>query len=194
MKRTTVSGGAFVTMLGLLVLAQNHRALEQEVNASAAAASPAGISSTASTEEVDQGFLYGRVTTDDGATYVGRLRFGRDEEAFWGDYFNGVKDENSWAAHAQLTQKRRQITIFGFEIPLGDPPIDLSRPFMARFGDIARIEARGREVRVTLKSGSQWNVRTARDHLSFQITDPWAAYWKKRQGLAEAMKRLGYRK
>jgi bifunctional non-homologous end joining protein LigD len=46
----------------------------------------------------------------------------------------------------------------------------------------------------TLKSGSQWNVRTARDHLSFQITDPWASYWKMRQGLAEAMKRLGYKK
>ena len=45
-----------------------------------------------------------------------------------------------------------------------------------------------------LKSGSQWNVRTARDHLSFQSTDPWAEYWKKRQGLAQAMKRLGYQR
>lgn len=43
-----------------------------------------------------------------------------------------------------------------------------------------------------LKSGSQWSVRTARDHLSFQSSDPWAEYWKKRQGLAQAMKRLGY--
>ncbi len=46
----------------------------------------------------------------------------------------------------------------------------------------------------TLKSGSQWNVRTARDHLSFQVSDPWAQYWKTRQGLAEAMKRLGYKR
>lgn len=46
----------------------------------------------------------------------------------------------------------------------------------------------------TLKSGSHWNVRTARDHLSFQTSDPWAGYWKKRQGLAEPMKRLGYKR
>lgn len=46
----------------------------------------------------------------------------------------------------------------------------------------------------TLKSGAHWNVRTARDHLSFQTADPWADYWKKRQGLAEPMKRLGYKR
>ncbi|MDP9897400.1 bifunctional non-homologous end joining protein LigD [Variovorax boronicumulans] len=46
----------------------------------------------------------------------------------------------------------------------------------------------------TLKSGSQWNVRTAREHLSFQTSDPWAAYWKTRQPLAEAMKRLGFKR
>jgi len=44
-----------------------------------------------------------------------------------------------------------------------------------------------------LKSGSQWNIRTAREYLSFQAEDPWEGYWKKRQPLAEAMKRLGYR-
>lgn len=46
----------------------------------------------------------------------------------------------------------------------------------------------------SLKSGSQWNVRSARDHLSFQTLDPWADYWKKRQGLAESMKRLGFKR
>src|SRR5262245_56803556 len=38
-----------------------------------------------------QGFLYGRVTTVAGAVYLGRLRFGGGEEAFWTDYFNGSK-------------------------------------------------------------------------------------------------------
>lgn len=45
-----------------------------------------------------------------------------------------------------------------------------------------------------LKSGAQWNVRTAREHMSFQTEDPWSAYWKTRQPLAEAMKRLGYKR
>ncbi len=43
-----------------------------------------------------------------------------------------------------------------------------------------------------LKSGSQWTVATAREHLSFQKADPWADYWSARQPLAKAMKRLGY--
>jgi hypothetical protein len=106
------------------------------------------------------GFLYGRVTTEEGTTYLGRLRFGRDQEAFWGDYFNGVKDGNRWAVHAPsaVTKKRSRISIFGFDLPFGDNGTDLGRPFMARFGDISRIEALGRVVRVTLKSGTAFDV------------------------------------
>jgi bifunctional non-homologous end joining protein LigD len=43
-----------------------------------------------------------------------------------------------------------------------------------------------------LKSGSQWTIANAREHLSFQKSDPWADYWSARQPLAKAMKRLGY--
>jgi hypothetical protein len=160
MNRTAISGGALVSVLVLLVLAGNYRALEQDAD-TPAAGGPSITSSTVWTEEGNQGFLYGRVTTDDGAAYLGRLRFGRDEEAFWGDYFNGSKADNPWAVHAparQLPEVRRPMTIFGFEIPLGERQIDLARPFMARFGDIARIEARGRHVRVTLKSGTVFDL------------------------------------
>ena len=143
MKRTTIAGAACVTVL--VVLAASHRGVEQDVDARGAV-SPAATSATPSTEEAHQGFLYGRVTTADGSIHVGRLRFGRDEEAFWGNYFNGFKDENPWAAQLQvaaLTHKRRAFTIFGFEIPFGERQMDLGRPFMARFGDIARIEMDG---------------------------------------------------
>ena len=44
-----------------------------------------------------------------------------------------------------------------------------------------------------LKSGAQWTVATTRDYLSFQTSDPWADYWKKRQSLTEAMKTLGFK-
>jgi hypothetical protein len=149
-----------VPVLVLLVLAGNYPTLEQNADARVAPP-PATTTSAAATEEVHQGFLYGRVSTDDGSTYEGRLRFGGDEEAFWGNYFNGFKDENPWATHApveQLTQKRRPIRIFGFEIPLWARQIDLGRPLMARFGDIARIEANGRDLRVTLKSGTLFHL------------------------------------
>ncbi|MDT4827025.1 Multifunctional non-homologous end joining protein LigD [compost metagenome] len=45
-----------------------------------------------------------------------------------------------------------------------------------------------------LKSGAHWTIATAREHLSFQSEDPWAAYWTTRQPLGEAMKRLGFKK
>jgi bifunctional non-homologous end joining protein LigD len=46
---------------------------------------------------------------------------------------------------------------------------------------------------MTLKSGAQWTIGTAREYLSFQQEDPWADYWTARQPLAEAMKKRGYK-
>ena len=120
------------------------------------------------------GFLYGRVTTYGGDTYEGRLRWGGDEEAFWSHTFNGHKDENPWAAHTPLAEQanRRRPVLFGIELPTGEPTVDLGRPFMARFGDIARIESVGDglrgmieertdfdpDVRVTMKSGTTFDL------------------------------------
>ncbi len=41
-----------------------------------------------------------------------------------------------------------------------------------------------------LRSGAEWTIATAREHLSFQSVDPWADYWTKRQTLTEAKKIL----
>jgi bifunctional non-homologous end joining protein LigD len=43
-----------------------------------------------------------------------------------------------------------------------------------------------------LKSGAQWTIATAREHLSFQTVDPWADYWKARQSIVRSMKVLGF--
>ena len=43
----------------------------------------------------------------------------------------------------------------------------------------------------SLKRGDQWNVRTAREHLSFQSIDPWADYWTCRQTLTASLRTLG---
>ena len=77
----------------------------------------------------NQGFLYGRVTTDDGAVHQGRLRFGRDEEAFWGDYFNGSKGDNPWATHASAEHVAERLLCEGFQpAPVGhelEPPKEI---------------------------------------------------------------------
>src|SRR5215203_3245543 len=104
------------------------------------------------------GFLYGRVTDVEGVAYEGQLRFGGDEEALWSHYFNGVRDGNPWAdqvPRARLPRERDAIEIFGMELFGWERRLDLGRPFMARFGDISRIDARGRDLRVTLRSGTE---------------------------------------
>src|SRR3954453_2116583 len=157
MTRAKIAAGAFATVLVLLALAAGYRALQRDVRP-AAATPPAIPPSTAPTAETHPDFLYGRITTVDGATYEGRLRWGGSQEAFWGDYFNGFKNKNPWSAHVppeRLPRERRPIVkILGVEMFPRERPVDLGRPFMARFGDIARIEARGKRVLVTLKSGT----------------------------------------
>src|SRR5437868_7033586 len=108
MTRATIARGAVATVIVLLAVAAGYRALHHDVH-SAAATSPAippanlpaaahPADKTHPAAETDPGFLYGRITTVDGATYEGRLRWGGDQEAFWGDYFNGSKDKNPWLA------------------------------------------------------------------------------------------------
>jgi hypothetical protein len=152
MKKAMIAGAAFTTILVLLALAAVRDAPERHGDSAATTSSTA----TPATAEGYEGLLYGRVTATDGGIYEGRLRFGGDEESLWGNYFNGFKDENPWTSDAPpegLPRERLSIEAFGFEIAVGRP-FDLGRPFMARFGDITRIEARGRDLRVTLKSGT----------------------------------------
>lgn len=142
------------------------------------------------------GFLYGRVSTYDGSVYEGRLRWGGGEEAFWGDYFNGVKDVNPWAAYTPLDEAAEERSgFFGIEFPWEEPRVDLSRPFMARFGDIARIEARGDgvrgmiedraefdpDVRVVLKSGAVFDL----DRLSASDFDDGVRVWDGERGVVD---------
>lgn len=108
----------------------------------------------------DEGFIYGRLTTHDGKTYEGRLRWD-DEEAFWGDFFNSSKEENPWVDEAPRfgrERPRHKIELFGIELGSFSHDID-SRQFVSRFGDIAKIEPRGGdEVTVTLKDGTVFNL------------------------------------
>jgi hypothetical protein len=192
MTRATIAGGAFVSVLVLLALALavGRWALEQEVDPAAATSSaitPSITPPAAETQpvaETHKGFLYGRITTTDGATYEGRLRWGGGEEAFWGDYFNGSKDENPWVAHVpleRLPRESRPIEIFGVAIAHRERQIDLGRPFMARFGDIAHIEARGTDVRVTLKSGTAFDL----DRFSASDFDDGMRVWDGRRGVVD---------
>jgi len=172
------------TVLVLLaVVVVGYRALEQDADPTVAT-SPAITSSTPPSAEVHPGLLYGRITTLDGDIYEGRLRWGRDQEAFWGDYFNGSKEENLWVAHVPrelLPKERRPIEILGIKIASRESRIEPDRQFMARFGEIARIEARGDDVRVTLKSGTVFDL----DRLFASDFDDGVRVWDGRRGVVD---------
>ncbi|MCB9377383.1 MAG: hypothetical protein H6511_01275 [Holophagales bacterium] len=166
MRRSTVVGGAVAAVAVLVALAAGYRALVRRVELKSADPSATRSSVAPETDArpasaSDEGYLYGRVTTPTGTTYEGRLRFGGDEEAFWGDYFNGWKRDNPWVALVPPERRPRErsaIEVFGLEVFARERELDLGRPFMARFGDLARIEASGRDVSVTLKSGTRFDL------------------------------------
>ncbi len=173
MTKATIAGGAFVTALVLLVVFFVVRDSAPEQGVEPAAAIPPSTPA-----EDHPGFVYGRITTVDDATYEGRLRWGGDQEAFWGDYFDGAKHENPWEVHAP--QARIPLEIFGFKIGGGDRP-DFGRPFMTRFGDIARIEAHFGDVQVTLKSGTMFEL----DRFSAGDIDDGVRVWDGRRGVVD---------
>jgi hypothetical protein len=178
MRRGRVAGGAFAAVLVVLAFATGYRAIKRHIKP-APAASPAMAA-----EDAHPSFLYGRIATIDGVTYEGRLRWGGGEEAFWGDYFNGAKKENPWVEYVppeQIPKESRPIEIFGLEIARREHPTDFGRLFMARFGDIARVEASGRDVRVTLKSGTIFNL----DRFSASDFDDGLRVWDATQGMAD---------
>jgi len=100
-------------------------------------------------------FIYGQVTLNDGTVHEGRLRWGGDEEALWSHHFNGVKRHNPWAKWVPEDRllRTREVSFIGIPLGVRQRPMDLERPLMVPFGDIDRLDASGRDLTVTLKSG-----------------------------------------
>ncbi len=184
MTRLSIAGGVLATALLVLGLAFAFRHRPVERGVAPAEPTPAAITPSttpSAAREIHPDFLYGRVTTFGGATYEGRLRWGGNQEAFWGDTFNGRKDANPWVAHVppeRMPRERRPFSIFGIEIGGRKSGADFVRPFMARFGDLARIEARGGDVRVTLKSRAVFDL----DRLEASDFDDGVRVWDVRRG------------
>lgn len=189
MARATILGVACVALLALLAVAAGVLVFDRDDAQPAAGPSPVPPPQGPSVEtypasESPAGFLYGRVTTTEGGTFEGRLRFAGDEEAFWGDYFLGAKRENPWAAHVppgRLPRVRRPIELLGVKLGSRERPIDLDRPFMAQLGEIARVEAHGRDVRVILKSGTVVDL----DRLEASDFDDGLRVWDRTRGVVD---------
>ena len=183
MRKGTIARAAFaaVLILILLALAVGYYAVERNFGTDTTI--PPAIAPASAVEEAHPSFLYGRIATASGSTYEGRLRWGRGrgQEAFWGDYFNGFKTQNPWAVHVPPERLGKDpVRIFGIDIG-GGSKLDLGRPFMARFGDIARIEVLGRDVRLTLKSGTVLIT----NYSSFNDLDDGVRVWDRSQRILD---------
>lgn len=111
--------------------------------------------------EDTQGFVYGKVTAESGTVYQGRLRWNEDEEAFWGDLFNGSKEDRPYMVEVPRRERvrdRDEIRVFGIRISSRNWGSS-NRSFVARFGDIRSIEViGGNEAILTMSSGTKYEL------------------------------------
>ena len=182
-KKGTIARAVLTAVPILILLALVAGYYGAERNFGIDTSTPPTIAPASAVEEAHPSFLYGRIASAAGPIYEGRLRWGRGrgQEAFWGDYFNGFKSLNPWAVHLPPELLGKDPTrILGIEIG-GGSKLDLGRPFMARFGDIARIEVIGRDVRLTLKSGTVLIT----NYSSFNDLDDGVRVWDRSQGILD---------
>ncbi len=117
----------------------------------------------------NQGFIYGKVITESGSTYEGRLRWGK-EEAFWGDHFDSVKEERPYVDEAPERRGREPIKIFGITTGKRWDEDSDSRSMVARFGDVRKIEIlRGDEAVLHMKNGSKLEIDGGSNDLGGKI-------------------------
>ena len=122
----------------------------------------AGPAAAAEVESPADGRIYGTVKTHAGTRATGLIRWG-GQEAFWDDLFHSMKDELPYASYDQPAEEPEESEWWWQELGkklMRSVDRRESRPvFVARFGDIARIEVVGGNAAVvTMRSGSSYRV------------------------------------
>lgn len=123
----------------------------------------------------DEALIYGKLTTIDGDSYTGQIRWGK-EEAIWTDIFNGTKEENENYRYLSRDQRndmrddrRRGNRWNGFNISWGNDN-ETTHEFQARFGDIAKLEIERRsEVKLTLRNGESMFIENGSNDFDTEI-------------------------
>lgn len=121
----------------------------------------------------DSGFIYGKLTTIDGDTYEGPLRWGK-EEVYWTDMFNASKERNDNIDYLSRDDLRRleryyerRNSNFGdrvagwFDSRWNDSRWnnDYLHQFSCQFGELKSIRMSGRKyVDIELQNGDKFEV------------------------------------
>ncbi|UII30179.1 hypothetical protein LVD17_17940 [Fulvivirga ulvae] len=118
----------------------------------------------------DAGYIYGKVTTIDGKTFEGSLRWGK-EEVFWTDHFNSSKSENNNLQYLSRDQRheledRHRSFGEGFvnwlasSVSYHVDEYDHTHQFVCQFGEIKSLRPFSRNrVDVTLQNGKKVEIR-----------------------------------
>lgn len=108
-----------------------------------------------------EGFIYGKVFTVGGDVFEGQIRWGK-EEAYWFDFFNATKEENSFLRYLdrdEIDDLEKRSDEWGerwtrnwLNFSRGDS--EFNHTFVCQFGDIKSITVRSRNrVEMELKDG-----------------------------------------
>ncbi|MFT7381364.1 MAG: hypothetical protein ACI9Z3_001248, partial [Roseivirga sp.] len=126
----------------------------------------------------DEGFIYGKITTIDGNSYTGQMRWGDRGEAFWTDHFNGTKEDNenyrylSREDRNEIRERQRDNRGWSyFNISWGRDDWETTHEFRTEFGNISKIDiGRRSEVELTLRNGDRIMVKDGSDDFGTTIT------------------------
>ena len=112
-----------------------------------------------------EGFIYGTVTSWDGKTYTGQIRWGK-EEAFWTDMFNASKTENNYVDQlsredfARLRESRNESNQWWDQVRIkyvSDG--NYIHQFGCQFGNIKSLKMRNsNRVELELRDGRKLNL------------------------------------
>jgi hypothetical protein len=124
----------------------------------------------------DQVLMYGTLTTVDGESYTGQLRWGK-EEALWTDLFNGTKEENENYRYlsrddrnALKDKQRGSRRSWGGWVSWSSSDYQTTHEFQARFGDISKLEIdRRSEVRLTMRNGETFYVKNGSNDFDTEV-------------------------
>ena len=111
----------------------------------------------------DEGFIYGKIETISGSTYVGQIRWGK-EEAFWNDVFNATKSTNTENTFSRYAKDKKSNNwwenIDGKILKIWEDTYShQTHQFTCRFGDIKRIYPnQGKQLVCQLKNGVDINL------------------------------------
>jgi len=109
-----------------------------------------------------RGRIHGTVTTHAGSRYTGLIRWG-GQEAFWDDLFQSAKLDLPYASYAKQVEEPDDSEWWwqaaARKLAQAVDPAKGRRVFVARFGDIARIEVvGGAGAVITMRSGTSYRV------------------------------------